>query len=179
MSFDTKKVRDYCEQATHGPWSWERGLSGETEVRYQHVLAVGGENPDVGKGICDTFHDEGGYGLQEHPGRKEDAEFIAQARTDLPAACDEIDRLRKSEAAIRADERVKVLEDARPAWNNPEYHKLFEQAIQLADAVKAYRCATTNIMPSPPSREDRSREAFSKMMVALVPFEDCAKELPK
>jgi hypothetical protein len=72
----------------------------------------------------------------------------------------------------------KALEE-RPAWNNPEYHKLFEQAHKLADAVKAYRCATSNVMPSPPSREDRSRAAFSRMMLALVPFEDCAKELPK
>lgn len=52
-----------------------------------------------------------------------------------------------------------------------------EDAIKLADAVKAYRSATSYAIPPPPSRQEREREAFSKMMIALIPFEDQAKEL--
>lgn len=81
-----------AKAATPGPWSWQREESPKGTV-YQHVLAVGPDNPRRGDGICHTYFSEQigpllagpfvGQSIKAKPGRKEDAVFIAKSN---PAA---------------------------------------------------------------------------------------------
>jgi len=53
------ELEKLARAATPGPWSWE--AREENGVKYQHVLAVGFENPSIGRGIANTYHAEGAY----------------------------------------------------------------------------------------------------------------------
>lgn len=76
MILDRQAARARCDAATPGPWKWE------TTNDYHALVQVGGLNIlDV-----DGYEGEGGY-----EGDVPDEDFIAHARTDLPAALDELD----------------------------------------------------------------------------------------
>jgi hypothetical protein len=75
-----KKLRALAEAATRGPWHMRSG----EDVAYVDVIP--GE-----AGICELPF----YAIEEERGEAEaDARFIAAARTALPEALDEIEKLR-------------------------------------------------------------------------------------
>jgi len=105
---DVRAIRARAGAATAGPWRFERGeqhTEGMADAVYQHIAS----GP---WGVADTYHAppiaiEGfgqmsGYIPPRH-GKVEDAEFIAAARTDVPALCDRVEAL---EAALE-----KLLDD--------------------------------------------------------------------
>jgi hypothetical protein len=95
---DITAIRDRADSATLGPWEHvgngdvmgpEPDTSGRVTTDWARSLG-----PRRAHIIEDLGGQEGGgYALAES-----DAEFIAAARQDVPALCDEVDRLR---AAIR------------------------------------------------------------------------------
>ena len=63
-------------------------VTGRT-CEWQHILAVGMDNPACGKAICDTSHNEevrldGEVLIPARSGSLPDAQFIAHAREDIP-----------------------------------------------------------------------------------------------
>ena len=70
-------IRARADAATEGPWEWE-GEAGEDRLQFDNSLIAcrGTEDPV----LCAWGHDA--YGIDVG---KADAEFIAHARTDLPA----------------------------------------------------------------------------------------------
>lgn len=78
MTFDRKAARARCEAATDGPWEWRK-------TRYRAWLEGADEEQ-----ILDDGSAWGEYSDQIDPDGS-DADFIAAARTDLPAALDELD----------------------------------------------------------------------------------------
>lgn len=112
---DTKAARARCDAATPGPW--ETGMTPDLTLDQQaehmarhlqhgevcrihmvwapsHPLTVIGADrthPDHAVTPCTT-----GNG----PTSEANADFIAHARTDLPAALDEVERLRKALAEV-------------------------------------------------------------------------------
>ena len=79
MTIDTAALRELCENATKGAWyAWKSC------------------NP----GCDDVFTTSRGLYIAINVD-KPDAAFIAAARTALPGALDEIDRLRKENATLK------------------------------------------------------------------------------
>jgi hypothetical protein len=81
---DTKAIRARADAATAGPWEWQS----ETFLAGRHVS--GGLEE-----VLIAWGSETQHGLD---GIDEDRDFIAAARTDVPALCDRVDAL---EAALR------------------------------------------------------------------------------
>jgi hypothetical protein len=71
-------IRARCDEATPGPWEFDRMSDGV-------FLAASG------KEICAAYR----------PERDADMEFIANARSDIPALLDEVERLRAVAEAAR------------------------------------------------------------------------------
>ena len=83
---ELEEMRDRCNAASTGPW--EACLDGWTvrDVHGIHVCSTRSDDNDVEQEV-------------------DDQDFIAHARTDLPAALDEIERLKKEIASLKLDAR--------------------------------------------------------------------------
>jgi len=123
---DIDAIRKLADAATDGPWwAWDRGVG--------YVIALG-EPSDVDK--YNRPARELPEGMRTDIGRREDAAFIAAARTLVPALCDEIERLREQLYA------QKPVVEAAQAWaetveSDGEYAT--EDADRLHHAVEQYR----------------------------------------
>lgn len=96
---ELEAIRARVEAATPGPWGFERcdlTTLGMAETTYQHIRS----GPI---GVADTYHARPlaieGFGpmsgyIKPRHGNAKDAEFIAAARTDVPALLAEVERLR-------------------------------------------------------------------------------------
>lgn len=96
---DVERIRAYCEKATAGPWTVPHFAKPDIRCDCQYVLC----GSCMGA-IC-TVHvgNEPNEGDDPPtPEAKANGELIANARTDLPAAIDEIERLRAEVAASQA-----------------------------------------------------------------------------
>ena len=112
--------------------------------------------------------------VRETAGSEDQALFLA---------CDEIDslrsRLKEVEGELAEVSKCMNLACKEASENRADLAASREREAKMqkvVDAVKEYRSATTDVMPNPPSRQDREREAFGRMMIALVPFEETEKE---
>jgi hypothetical protein len=93
-AFDASAARARCEAATPGPWS----------IVGAHMdYWIAGAGGWAGGPVVIELETRG----PRRP-RREDAEMMAAARTDLPAALDEIEALREA----LADARTSALEEA-------------------------------------------------------------------
>lgn len=77
-------IKKLLDEATGRPWTWEPSENREREAaRYQHILAVGSDNPDCGKGVADTYHCEpfqaGDEWIPARDGNLKDATLIRVA----------------------------------------------------------------------------------------------------
>ena len=86
---ELQAIRERCEKATPGPWQWDinsyrGGFSGISSRKDVEVLY-----PDH----CNDG-DDGAAWFASFPSAQ-DADFIVQARADVPALLAEIDRLQK------------------------------------------------------------------------------------
>jgi hypothetical protein len=96
-AFDVGAVRARCEAATPGPWGVGDGLPfDESYTPFVFDLAR-----DLA--IADFV-----VGTRRYESALNDAHFVRHARTDLPAALDEIEALREA----LADARTSALEEA-------------------------------------------------------------------
>lgn len=105
-----RELGEIAGRATSGPWTWERAETKEGTL-YQHVLAVGMENPSMGRGICATFHSDAigpvifGNGYEMLPprlGKHEDAAHISAFNPlTAQALVQEIIQLRKAVEVAR------------------------------------------------------------------------------
>ena len=68
------------KKATKKPWKWHKGDS-----HYAYPMVYAGEHEFT---VLDV-------GYQDHPGRDEDAEFVAHARADIPRLIAEVKRLER------------------------------------------------------------------------------------
>lgn len=94
---DLDRWRQLCDDATPGPWSveieggvWESGESWSTiEVSFDgaHDLLPGDQKFAMAPGLA----------MGDHASNQADAEFIAEARTAMPALIDAVSELRGSE----------------------------------------------------------------------------------
>jgi len=102
-----KELRALCEAATPGPWvvtrhNWECGS----------INWLAANDRDVDGNFYAHIQDgAGGDPGERNPRAKQDAAFIAAARTALPEALDEVERLRGYNE--HADWRIGQLEDER------------------------------------------------------------------
>ena len=91
MTLDLTAIRARERAVTKGPWRWQASPKGYP----QQIVA----NDDGLTLIADTYVDPAWYPAE--------AEFIAHARTDIPALCDEVERLRaflnEAEAILEED----------------------------------------------------------------------------
>lgn len=71
-------ARERCDKATPGPWIKGGPFQGYCDVTTEEIVGIADAPGSSGKG-CSML--------------EEDADFIAHARQDLPAALDEIERL--------------------------------------------------------------------------------------
>lgn len=79
---DEKRAREICKAATVGPWRYCGASDGTCPCG---LIWAGHQNDTVARSYS---------GENESSGRLEDATFIAESRTLLPACLDEIERLR-------------------------------------------------------------------------------------
>lgn len=147
-----------CEAATPGPWIQEKQRVFDD---VDGPCAIGPERPDrlgevSGGGVssCD------GCPITKHPG---DAAFIAAARTALPAALDEVERLRgvyKSAVEGRSDMRKALVRERKltrlgiTEWETVE---AVERVISERDKLRA------------------ENESLKEQMTKLVLATDCAR----
>ena len=83
---DLNAIRKRAEAASSGPWAWEWADNGtEIEIVQPHLFL----SPIVAE-----------TGIQA------DAEFIANARTDVPALIAEIERLRAENTQLKLDKKM-------------------------------------------------------------------------
>lgn len=94
--FDIKEARKICEAATAGPWRYDCNIFDIKENYYRKLSGFYVEN----KGYIFSTDDE------PFP---EDIKFITFARTTLPTALDEIERLRTE--IKRTDEKYKLVKE--------------------------------------------------------------------
>lgn len=119
---ERKRLRELCEAATPGPWTWWtscsfRRLSSGATGRDGDVLH-GAKHHD---GVCDVV------------GRDEDRAFIAEARTALPALLDALDRVDAlAEEWVTCD--GVVMEDGEVVGPSPMVAKTLRHC---ADGVRA------------------------------------------
>jgi hypothetical protein len=83
-TLDLDAVRARANAATKGPWFWQANDKGYP----QSILA----NDDGLVLVAETF-----TGPEHFPA---EAEFIAHARTDIEALCDEVEQLQQSTAVV-------------------------------------------------------------------------------
>ena len=101
MTPDTKAIRARAEAATAGPWRYDPtkcytpGVNGARDVRTSQE-AVFSDTPTGAPTIALT-------GAVNDAQSMADATFIAHARTDIPALCDEVDELRATLANERGE----------------------------------------------------------------------------
>ncbi len=118
-------IRARCEAATPGPWEWERSysvaypgtdgkccycLSPKANELVREFVAEDGRPAHVHRFAWDDYPDKwhfidsadgttitGNYDYEDGgvASKREDADFIAHARTDVPALLAEVERLRK------------------------------------------------------------------------------------
>ncbi len=105
---DLTAIKKRAEAATPGPWwAWDRGVG--------WVIGLGDGRDERGRP-----EDRLPEGFRTDIGRAEDAEFIAAARTDIPALVAELERMQRlldvpsvdsyeSMAQALADERAEVV----------------------------------------------------------------------
>lgn len=86
MRLDTKAIRGRAEAATPGPW---RAGSRETWLVFRDIGNPDHMAPALGRVVAH---------VNQHFPYAADANFIAAARTDVPALCDRVEAL---EAALR------------------------------------------------------------------------------
>lgn len=104
MTFSISKIRELCDAATEGPWEWRE----ETEPLHMRTLSPG---------VLVLDNDPGCGGPWGDNIDRANAAFIAHARTALPQALDEIERLTRER-----DEAVGLLRTAiRNALTKDEY----------------------------------------------------------
>jgi hypothetical protein len=85
---DTKEAKKRCEAATPEPWTVERGVDSSLEEAY---VAMGEKNPGGWWDYDSTW-------LQ----RDEDADFIAHARSDLPATLEALEEAQQENGRLKA-----------------------------------------------------------------------------
>lgn len=92
---DTAKIRARAEAATEGPWFTE-----ELDRMY-----VGNRADGRSSGLWALVYGTADYlaelNREARDRKRADAEFIAAARSDVPALCDEVDRLRAENEQVR------------------------------------------------------------------------------
>jgi hypothetical protein len=88
MTLDLKALRALCDQATPGPWTPTKGYLEAQAGQYADDVSVL-EDP-TGDAVIEHVYYDGHHTIV----RPQDVEFIASARTALPVALDEIERLR-------------------------------------------------------------------------------------
>ena len=120
---DLDAIRARADAATPGPWwAWDRG----TFVGFE--IAVGAPAKD-GRPV-DRLPDA----MRTDIGCREDAEFIAAARTDVPALLDEIEALRSVAEAAAA-----IVTFLRERGWTPENEWFIPQTVPFVDAVEAWQ----------------------------------------
>ena len=118
---DLDAIRARADAATQGPWwAWDRGVGFE--------IAVGAPAED-GRPV-DRLPDA----MRTDIGRREDAEFIAAARTDVPALLDEIEALR---SVVEAAAAIVALLKER-GWT-PQNEWFIPQTVPFVAAVEAWQ----------------------------------------
>lgn len=110
------RVRALCAAATPEPWEWDAGDTGA----------------DASIPYCDVFKDAGNIIIasvnDRIEGGRKNAAFIAAARTELPAALDEIEARGKEIERLRA-EQASALETVRHA--NEDCRRLTARVAEL------------------------------------------------
>ena len=96
---EIKQARALCEAATLGPWSETESGNTIDEDRFSYVMDANGMSVSRM-----AWHGQG----------KRNAAFIAAARTLLPKALDEIERL-KAYSKMLADDRLRACDVAEDA----------------------------------------------------------------
>ena len=109
---DLDAIGQRANAATEGPWSQDSDDPG----------LVWGEQRSSGDGYWSLFASETGHDATAQP---QDAEFIAHARTDVPALLAEVRRLRAMEQRVREYTRsIRYVDGAHYAISDRIYEAL-------------------------------------------------------
>jgi hypothetical protein len=102
MSVDTKAIRAQADAATEGPWGYDDGnvfCEPLAHARRAAVVAYCDREP-AARDPNATFdmdpHEPVASCPQDNPDVSANEEFIAAARTDVPALCDRVEALEKA-----------------------------------------------------------------------------------
>jgi hypothetical protein len=146
---ERQAARARCEAATEGPWEWYkqhkpcRDIDGSVFYDdFSWLGTAGAESWYKAIGILDMGGYEGEEGIFAPNAADED--FIAESRTDLPAALDEIERLEGEVELLKtspfiaaiADERQRQLDNE--GWTPKHDADPYHSAGQLAEAACYY-----------------------------------------
>lgn len=113
-----EKIRKRAEAATSGPWTYVS----ETEDRYEMPKFISPEFPIMSFGDCTAF-----YPIEGTPPDDADADFIANAREDIPALLAEVERLQNDVIALED------LKDGTDSVNLAEIERLRSVIADFAD----------------------------------------------
>ena len=109
---DLDAIEQRANAASEGPWSQDSDDPG----------LVWGEQRSSGDGYWSLFASETGHDATAQP---QDAEFIAHARTDVPALLAEVRRLRAMEQRVREYTRsIRYVDGAHYAISDRIYEAL-------------------------------------------------------
>lgn len=170
---DVAAIRARADAATPGPWSRSRnwsviGPSHDWDKTWPDGTIAGQKAHD--QRICYVA------GPGEANNAREDGDFIAAARTDVPALCDELEstRERLAEAEREKDWALSVRDSAteeRDKWvaHSQRNHDLFRDAMAGIKRLEAERDAAQG-------REARLREALSEAAQAIESVRDTCED---
>jgi hypothetical protein len=156
---DEAAARARCDAATEGPWRTRTTTDGVTWV---------GFDGEVGGGKVALFR----LFQMMNWAVEADAEFIAHARTDLPAALDENARLRSALDEARAE--VERRERHDPLWADA-FAKIEARAEAAESALAAVRAlvdewgAATCISDGAPCSFHRHADGYRSDVLAVLP----------
>lgn len=123
-ALDLDAIRARVDAATEGPWEW----SANSDDRF--FVTGGGEGAAVNIEV--DSHD-GNWSMSRQR-MQADAQFIATARTDVPALLDEVERLRPVAEAAAA-----VVAVLRGKGWKPENEWFIPETAPFVAAVEAWR----------------------------------------
>lgn len=165
------EIRSRCESATPGPWEWDRPWEKDS---HHHAY-------DGGVGCLDSKTDTilwyGGDGEEDiYCPKKENAEFILNARIDIKDLLEALDATRAEVERLKFELELAIAHDRQPYPTAEAYELACKERNHLRDENRVLREALEKIA-DPRKRDHKEPDAYTTLGCVMNIAEDTLEKL--